>query len=218
VRKYSNFLILLIIVLFPIKVDALSCLNSMKVKYQNMARNIAYSYDAKEVKGKTVFTLIFSNVPSSLAINNASKGGWYYRNKNGEIVISNLNANTNYRYDVYAIDKQGCDNISLYSFNIILPYYNKYYTDPLCKGIENYSLCQKWINVVYEYDDWVNKIEKYKKSLIIEEEIVTPEEKRESIIEKIVDFYGKIYYIIFPIIIIAGLLTIYVYNKKRELF
>ena len=38
-------------------VDALSCTNAKKVNYQDMAKNIAYSYDAKDVNG-TPFALL----------------------------------------------------------------------------------------------------------------------------------------------------------------
>ena len=217
-KKCSKWIILLVLfVLCPKNVDALSCTNAKKVNYQDMAKNIAYSYDAKDVTGTSVFTLTFSNVPKSLALRNARTGKWYF-SKNNEIVITNLKANLSYRYDVFAVDGQGCDNIALYTLNIILPYFNKYYSDPLCSGIEEYELCQKWANIKYSYEDWKIKVKAYKDSLIPKEETLTPEEERMNLIERIVDIYGDIYYIIFPIIIVVGMTWIYLYNKKRELF
>lgn len=216
--KYSKLIILLVLfVLCPKNVDALSCTNDEKVKYQDMSKNIAYTYDAKDVKGKSVFTLTFSNVPSSLILRNARTGKKYYPKKN-EIVITGLEANLSYRYDTFAIDGQGCENIALYTLNIVLPHFNKYHDDELCNGIENYELCQKWANVNYSYEEWKIKIKEYKDSLIPKEEEPTAKEKRLSLIEKIIDIYADIYYIIFPIIIIICIIWIYVYNKKRELF
>lgn len=217
-KKCSKWIILLILfVLCPLNVDALLCPNEEKVKYQDMAKNIAYSYDAKEVKGKTVFSITFSNVPSSLALMSPIGDKWYY-SKGKDITISNLETNKNYRYDVYIVSHDGCDNIPMYTFNIVLPNYNKYHTDPICNGIENYALCQKWGNINYSYDEWKAKVQAYKDSLLPKEEILTPQEERMNLIEKIIDIYGEIYYILFPIIIVVGLIGIYVYNKKRELF
>lgn len=215
--KYSKVIILLILLLLcPIKANALSCPNAKKVTYQEMATNIAYTYEAADVNGTSVFTLTFSNVFSSLALRNARTGKWIYP-KNNEVVIKGLKANTSYRYDVFAVDGRGCDNLAIYTINVNLPYFNKYYSDPLCKGIEDYSLCMKWANVKYPYEEWQKKVTAYKESLIKEKE-PTPSEKRNNILEKIVDAYGKVYYIIFPILIIGGSVWIYVYNKKRELF
>lgn len=216
--KYSKLIILLVLfVLCPKNVDALLCPNDEKVKYQEMAKNIAYTYDAKEVKGKTVFSVTFSNMPSSLALMNPIGGKWYY-SKGKDLTISNLETNKNYRYDVYVTGDTGCTDIVLYTLNIVLPSYNKYHSDPACEGIENYKLCQKWANVNYSYEEWKIKIQEYKDSLIPEEEVKTSKEKRMSLIEKIIDVYADVYYIVFPIIIIICIIWIYVYNKRRELF
>lgn len=217
-KKYSKWIVLLVLfVLCPKNVDALVCTNEKKVKYQDMAKNVAYSFDAKDVNGNSVFTITFSNVPKSLALRNARTGRWYF-SKNNEIIITNLKANLSYRYDVFAVDELGCDNIALYTLNIILPSFNKYHSDAVCDGIEEYELCQKWANIKYSYTEWKSKVQAYKESLIPKEENLTPEEERMNLIERIVDIYGRIYYIVFPIIIVVGMTWIYLYNKKRELF
>lgn len=216
-NRISKIIVLLTLFIVCPSVKALSCTNAKKVKYQDMARNIAYTYDAKDVKGESVFTLTFSNIPSSLALRNARTGKWYYP-KNNEITISNLNPRFNYRYDVFAVDNKGCNNIALYTINIILPSFNKYYSDELCKGIENYELCQKWANIKYSYEEWKNKVNEYKESLIPKEKELTKQEKNQKLLEKIVDAYGKVYYIILPLIITLGSIGIMIYNKKRELF
>lgn len=217
-KRYRKLFILLVLfVLVPMNVNALMCQNSDKVKYQDMARNIAYSYDSIDKNGRVLFTLTFTNVPTALALRNARSGNWYF-SKGQDIVITNLEEAGRYRYEVYAIDGQGCDNISLFTFNILLPYYNKYHTDILCDGIEGYELCQKWLNNQYSYEDWQKKVFAYRKSLIVEPPKTEGKTHIYTTIEKIVDFYGKIYYIVLPVIIIGGMLTIYIYNKKRELF
>ena len=141
----------------------------------------------------------------------------WYGYKNSELKISNLESNKNYRFDVYVESDDGCDNLVMYTFNINLPYYNKYYTDSLCNGIEQYKLCQKWVNTQYTYEEWKRQVNKYRDSL--KQDIQKEEEvKNKSWLEKIVEFYGQTYYIILPLVILIGGITIYVYNKKRELF
>lgn len=216
-KKYRKlFIILVLFVVCPKNVKALLCENVDKVRYQDLAKNISYSYDAVEKNGNVKFTVTFSNIPEHFAIKNVNRNEWYSY-KNSELKIANLESNKNYRFDIYVESDDGCDNISLYTFNISLPYYNKYYTDSLCKGIEQYKLCQKWINAQYTYEEWKIQVNKYRDSLE-QSRIPTEDENQQSWMEKIIEFYGKTYYIILPLIIGIGGLIIFVYNRKKDLF
>lgn len=216
-KKYKKLLVILVVFIFcPKNVKALLCENIDKVRYKDLAKNISYSYDAVEKNGDVKFTVTFSNIPKEFAIKNVDRNEWYGY-KNSELKISNLESNKNYRFDVYVESDDGCDNLVMYTFNINLPYYNKYYTDSLCNGIEQYKLCQKWVNTQYTYEEWKRQVNKYRDSL--KQDIQKEEEvKNKSWLEKIVEFYGQTYYIILPLVILIGGITIYVYNKKRELF
>ncbi len=216
-KKYRKLFVILVVFIFcPKNVKALLCENIDKVRYQDLAKNISYSYDAVEKNGNVKFTVTFSNIPKQFAIKNVNRNEWYSY-KGSELKISNLESNKNYRFDIYVESDDGCDNISLYTFNINLPYYNKYYTDSLCKGIEQYKLCQKWVNTQYTYEEWKKQVNKYRDSLN-ERNKKEDEKNTKSWIEKIIELYGQTYYIILPLVIIIGGIIIYVYNKKRDLF
>lgn len=210
------FIILVLFVCCPKTVKALLCENIDKVRYQDLAKNISYSYDAIEQNGNVKFTVTFSNIPKGFAIKNATLNNWYSY-KSSELKIANLKSNKNYRFDIYVETDDGCNNISMYTFNVNLPYYNKYYADSLCKGIEQYKLCQKWVNAQYTYDEWKKQVNKYRESLQ-QERPNEEEENTKSWIEKLIEAYGKTYYIILPLIIGIGGIIIYVYNRKRDLF
>lgn len=216
-KKYKKFFVILVVFIFcPKNVRALLCENIDKVRYQDLAKNISYSYDAVENNGTVKFTVTFSNIPKQFAIKNVNRNEWYSY-KGSELKIANLESNKNYRFDIYVESDDGCDNIAMYTLNVNLPYYNKYYTDSLCRGIEQYKLCQKWVNTQYTYEEWKKQVNKYRDSLN-ESNKKEDEKNTKSWIEKIIELYGQTYYIILPLVIIIGGIIIYVYNKKRDLF
>ena len=104
--------------------------------------------------------------------------------------------------------------VKYYSF----PPYNIYYESDICKQNKNYSLCQKWLKVTNSYDELKNKIDTYNNSKINNEE--NDKNKiiyEKTIIDHIVAFYVKYYYMIL-IGIIAICVTIMVINTKKNKF
>ncbi len=216
--KHSRVLIILaLFVLFPKTVSASShsCTNEEKVYWKNLAQNVVVSYDAITDNNKVKFTITFSNLTKDLEIYDLDNQKWYSTTKK-EYTINKSKDNKTYRFDIYTKD-EFCGRVASYTVYASIPAYNKYQNDKLCKGIEEYKLCQKWASVSYDYDTWKSKVEEYRKSLIKDD---NKEEKNNnySILEKIVDVYGDIYYIVLPAIVIVGVISIYIYNKKRELF
>lgn len=215
-KKYSKVLILLILfVLCPRKVSA-TCSNEEMTLWRQLAQNVTVSYDAVEKDGKVMFSITFANMNKDLEIYDLDNQK-FYSSKKSEITITKNKDSHTYRFDLYSKDKY-CGRISLYSVYADIPAYNPYHKDEVCKGIEDYALCKKWALIKYSYEDWKDKVISYKESLIPKEEEVKEKKKHIGIIEKIVDIYGDTYYIILPIVILGGIVWIYVYNKKRELF
>ncbi len=216
-KNYGKIVVFIALFLFcPRSIKALLCENVDKVRYQDLAKNISYSYDAIEKNGNVKFTITFSNIPKNFAIKHVALNQWFGY-KGNELKIENLEPNKSYRFDIFVEEGEGCDNIVMYTINISLPFYNKYYKDPLCEGIESYKLCQKWVQTDYSYEEWKKQVNKYRDSK--EETIVKEEEKKNnSWIEKIIEVYGNIYYIVLPLIIGIGGIIIFIYNKKRDLF
>lgn len=217
-RDYSKFIFLIILfMLFPTYVNASEhgCTNEEKVYWKNLAQNVVASYDAVTTDNKVKFTITFSNLTKDLEIYDLDNKKWYSTTKS-EYTITKTNDNKTYRFDIYTKDNF-CGRVSSYTLYASIPAYNKYQNDKLCDGIEDYKLCQKWVSVSYSYDVWKEKVQAYKDSLV-EDNKPNGKESTTSILEKIIDIYSDIYYIVLPAIVIVGMISIYIYNKKRELF
>lgn len=215
-RKYGKCLMLLILfVLYPKTVNA-SCSNEEMTKWKSLAQNVTISYDAVEKNGKVSFTITFSNMNKDLEIYDSSSQKMLTSTKN-EFTITKNKDNQTYRFDIYT-KHEYCGRVSLYTIYADIPAYNQYHNDMICDGVEEYALCKKWALIKYSYSEWKEKVQAYKDSLIPTEEETPIEAQKESLLEKIIDIYSDVYYIVLPIIIVVGMVTIYVYNKKRELF
>jgi hypothetical protein len=140
----------------------------------------------------------------------------YYDSVDGVITISGYSV-TSGAYKFYS-DLSECYGIKLGNRYFKLPVYNKYYNDPLCKQNPNYSLCQKWVKVIYSRDEFESMINKYKNSKEKDEQ----EQNNEIIYKKtyldmFVKFYVDYYYILL-IGIIAICITIMIINRKKNRF
>lgn len=213
-RKY--ILAILLFMICPCYIKAAGCSNADKVKYQELAKNISYTYEYKEENGNVSFNIIFSNINENLYLYDQKEYKDYPRTDK-EMIIPALEGKS-YRFGVYTSDSvSGCDGFILYTIYVNTPYYNEYYQDSLCEGIEDYKFCNKWLNMDIDYDTFKENVLKYKNSLYKEEEVKKKEEK-ENLLYKVLDFYIDYYYIILPLIIIACLIGVKLYDKKHDLF
>ena len=145
----------------------------------------------------------------------ANRKNYYYSDtNNGEITIYNYSSNGKTGTYKFYSAKNECYGIFIGIKHYKLPSYNVYYGSELCKGISNYSLCQKWATVNYSSDEFETLINKYKNDINkqeIKDENVVYEKK---IINKLVEFYIKYYsYLLIGIIVIFGIIIIV---KKRK--
>lgn len=193
---------------------ALMCGNEVKVKYQEMAKNISINYEYVETDNDITFNIKFSNIPETFIIVD-EKNGVTYNYSSSELIIPNVNKNTSYKFNILKED-DFCSYVIFYTHYINIPAYNYYYKDEICNGIEDYKLCNKWLNVNYNYDEWKEKVINYKNSLNIEDEIIETQE--ENIFDKIINFYAKYYMYVLPSLIIMCCVSIYLYNRKHDLF
>lgn len=204
----------LLIFLFPMTTNALMCPNADKVNFQEMAKNITTTYDYVESNGTASFQITLSNIPTNFIIKEAINGT-KHPYSGSSLTVNNYESGKTYRFDVY-VDDVNCFLERLYSIYVTVPFYNQYYQDEICKGIESYKYCQKWQSNTFTYEEFVKNVESYKKSLIKEEK---PEKEiKESIFDKILDFYIDYYFVILPVIILAGMIYTHYYNKKHDLF
>ena len=213
-KRYVIFLLLLLVI--PIQTKALVCSNEKQVRLQTIARNITNNYTYIEQDGSITFQITLSNIQEGFIVRDV-KNDVTYPYCGSELTIYNLKANTSYRFDIYT-DDLDCDMVTLYSHYISTPPYNPYYQDEVCIGMEQYPLCQKWTQMKLSYDEFKQSVEQLKQSEEQEPTEPNKEENIKGIYDYILEFYLNYYYIVLPVFIVGGILTIYYYNKKNDLF
>ena len=208
---------LLLLLLIPIQAKAIICSNEKKVQFQTLASNITTSYTYVEQDNNITFQITLSNIPEGFIIQDI-KNNQTYSYQGSELTIFNLKPDKSYRFDVYT-DDVDCSLVTLYSHYVTTPPYNPYYHASVCVGMEQYPLCQMFTKITYTYEEFVQKVNALKQTL--EQPIVEDEPKPESeksIYDYILEFYLNYYYIVLPLFIVSGIIIIYRYNKKNDLF
>lgn len=209
-NMYCSVALLIVFLCIPFSVNA--CSSSDKINYSKLASNINYRYTYQENGDNVTFNVTFYNIPENFIIVGDNEYGY----SGSELTINNLYSGMN-RFNIET-NLNGCGGISLYTKYVDLPYYNPYYNDPLCVGIENYQLCNKFTtkNLNISYEEFKKKVTEYKKNIIVDDELKTKVVTK-GFYDKLVDIYTKYYYIFLPVIIILCVSFI-IYRRKRESF
>lgn len=206
---------LLVMLLVPLKVRGV-CTVDDKMRYSSLATNITTSYEYKEQDGSVLFDVIIHNVHKDLVVvdNETNKR---YENNIGDLnnlTITNLKDGSNYSFKVYA--KSGDCSYRLFNtLYVTTPKFNKYYNDPVCNGVSDYSLCQKWVEIGnISYEEFKASVEEYKnpKKEVIESE----ENDNNNWLYIIGDFWSKYYLYILGGIIIVFVPIIIIRRKKER--
>lgn len=218
----KNILFLLINFLF-ISVSALSqdeCDYSDISRMKSIVTNINISYDYRIINNQAYFDVTLTNITEDIYFYDTKKQKKYFYSdtNDGEITIYDYSI-TSGSYKFYSA-KSGCYGTSLGVKYYNFPVYNRYYGDPLCEDIPNYSLCQKWENINYSRDEFERFVLEYKSSKeIVEEEKIEVEHKKtilEKIVDTIVDIYVKYYYYFLGVLIFICVTVIIIKNKKNK--
>lgn len=213
--------IIFTLIIFVVQIRSINALSYSGCEYSIISRlksfvsNINVSYDYHIINDEAYFDITLSNIPNEVYMEDANTNIKYYNFNNGEIIIRNYNKHSA-KYIFYSTDSN-CDGVSLGSRYITLPIYNIYYGSESCKDIPNFSLCKKWINKIYGTSEFETLVNKYKESLKEDEEIEQNIEYQKTLLDRIVDFYVKYYYILLiGIIVICG--SIIIINRQKNKF
>lgn len=210
------YMVIILGFLFIAKVDA-ACSYEESSRLQKFLNNIQVSYDYEE-KNNISFKVTFTNIPKDLYLVNSFTGQIIAHTGEtlGEYVEQNLSSGQDIRYIAYG-NRGECKDELIGIKYVSLPYYNKYYDDPLCEGIEEYSLCQKWTtHSLTSYEKFSSEIKTYKESLKKEPIIRPEEEKTLGMFDYFTTFLLKYYYGFLITIIIICSIAIYYLNKKNK--
>ena len=187
------------------------CEYSELARLKSIVSNINISTDYYIKDNRAYFNITVNNVVPEVYFVDSTTGKkhTYDNSVDGEITIYD-NTQPNGHYDFYsAINK--CYGVKLSNKYYTLPTYNRYYTDPLCIANPNYSLCKKWADVNYSYDEFKIVIQEYNENKNkVEDNVVIYEE---TILDMIVKFYIENYYFILIAIITVCIGGILIYKR-----
>jgi hypothetical protein len=210
----KKLLITILLLIVPtIEAHGYFCDYTDVAKYKKIASNINYSYEYELINDDVIFHVTLVNLNEALYLKDSN--GNIYNYTSNEIVVDAKSGESLIFY-VYPSDKYCTDNF-IYTLRIQLPTYNKFYNDPICSGIENYSLCNKWSTHNLTYEKFIQNVTNYKESL------KTTENYEETIKSKgllyyVAEFLISYYYIILIIIIVICSTIIYFRSKQDNIY
>ena len=212
-RRYLTLIVMLFI-FCPI-VSAKTCDNTEFVSYQELAKNVTYSYDYDD-SSKT-FNVTFTNLDSSFRLYNMNDGQSYL-SSGSEMTIGGFQPGSSYKIKIYTT--YFCfEDEELYILYITLPYNNPYYNSEICSGIENYKFCKKFINMSLSDEQIKKRIEEYKARLSTSDETdVKKDETNDLLFNFLSSINDYIYYILAIILFIGFIIFKWYFNKKDDLF
>lgn len=211
--KHVAFAMLLMFIL-PITCFA-ECSSWYLNEAKKVATNVKFSYYYYEENGQVKFNLIIDNLfyPIVLLDDATEERYVYTEDNNGEIVINGLSSGE-HKYRIHS-RYYDCMGNKLLVKTINLPYYNQYYSDPLCEDKRTLKVCKKWLDKPVSYEEFIAKVNSYEKPNIVETNEENVEEK--TIFEILGEFYLKYYWIILGVIIIGLSILIITLKKKDRL-
>lgn len=242
-KKRLTIVVTLILMLFPITKVFAVCPSDSLSELKTLATNINYDYSYTETNNGAIFQVRFTNVHPKLYIYDDINKKAYTGDVNGEVKIGNLSPGKQYKFIVRSSDgatssnrqevtviidgkdttivydsgdnNAECQNIDITTKYVNLPYYNAYYKDPLCKGMEQYDICSKWNKNTMTYDNFQEEIQKLKNQG--QNDNIKKEKKDEkTLIELIMDFVQQNVILITFSVVLIGIIGILIYRKSKE--
>lgn len=212
-KKIGLFIISLIL-LTPLSVQA-QCSTAEIVRLQKIAGNVNFKVDYTENYPIVKFHITISNMHPDIKIFDIHKGEIYTYGMDpanpSEITIYNYDEDRTLEYIIYSTYASCPDEIVFKNY-VTLPFYNHYYKNEQCQGLQGYKLCQKWEKNELNYAEFTETITEYKNSHKIPDS--TEQKNDGKTYDKIIEFVAKYYLIILiPIIVICGGLIIYIDKK-----
>lgn len=135
-----------------------------------------------------------------------------------------IHDNNNYQYlglspGEYTVTIEGVTNTCkdvLKTINLILPKYNKYTEDPLCKGIEEFVLCQSTYDKDIDYETFKQRVEVYKKTKT-ENNIKTDDiNKNNAIVNYFKNNIGQISLFTISLVLVIIVITLIAKRQKKS--
>lgn len=212
-KYYLKIVFLLVLFAIPWNVNA-ACSYNERVRLQNLVHHVDFNYQYNETQYALTFDITVANLTNEIYMIDRSTGKRYDSN-NQDFVISGYTPGQTIYFDFYAKNSE-CFTKSIFINHVVLPSYNGYYKDPLCKGKEYLKVCQKWLKHNMSYKEFRTSVLNFKDP-VQEEKEAKKEEKEEIDWETVIAFWADYYLYILLAIIIIGILVMYFYDKKSDI-
>lgn len=194
------------------------CDNKTIVDYREMLSNVKVYSDYHIENNQAYFDITITNIPFNVYVEDTNNNKIYkYENftSQHELIIKNYGENQKLSYRFY-IDTPGCYGELLGSRAITLPNYNENSTDPLCVGIEEFSLCRRWNAAYTSYSDFEKRTSEYRKQKGLSAIKEKPKQKQESLKNRIISFVGDYYIYLVAAVAVVVLILIALKTKAEE--
>ena len=217
-KKFKRLITLLMffMLFLPIKAKAI-CNYTELANLKKLASNVNISYDYEDISNSVKFNVTISNITKNVSVKDVTNNRTFstINTTDGEVVISDFRDGQTYKMEVYSNSISSCYGELLNTVYVNLPSYNPYYGNKICNGIEDYSLCQKWIKHSMTWNEYEKAINEYKESLSIkkQEELI-----HRTFIEKIIDFVYNNYIYVSSCIVILIIVIIIIRYITRDRF
>lgn len=208
--KYLLLIFICLIFIVPSNILA-DCSNSEISRLKKIASNVNVSYEPIESDSGVTYNVVFLNMTNELMIRD-TKNRISYPYTGNEMILTGYKPNNNYKFKI--IPTNGCD-VSLAVKYANLPAFNNYYKDPLCEGISDYSLCQKWNNSNVSYETFVSQVTKYRERINNNKNSNPQKQPSLTLLDKIFEWLANYYYVV-CLLVVAVLVPIIIILKRRE--
>lgn len=201
-----------------------NCTLEEKQRLRELVSATKTTYEFKEYvnadgTSSMAYQLTISNFINDFYVWNEERGLLIEYSNNNVATADRLMPNVLYQLPFYASSASPCNGYLILTKTVYMPPYNYYSDDPLCKGHEDYELCKKHSPIeIDSYEEFVNRMQSYIKSLEQEDDQETPTSNDGSVSmwSKIASFLvSNILYVTLPIII-AGIVIIVVIELKKR--
>jgi hypothetical protein len=224
-RKAFSFLLMISLsLIFKTDVIALdsACTQEEQLRLRQVASLTSIKYELKDSGYAIFFNVIISGFSKDMyAIVPGENYAFYYSEGTNLAKAMDFIPGENYKLEFYATDATACPGTKIITKYLRIPPYNYYSENKICKGYEDYILCQKYTDLyksIKSEEDFVKRVQQYINSVNKNSSNENQNDKNENVsfLESAIMFLDKYYFYIFIPIIIVGTVSIIVIERQKR--
>ena len=205
--------LIICLVSFPYICNAASCSNEEIGKISGFSSNVNIVYLVNMKNNVPEFSITITNLTSDMALIDKNTSKLYKDFKNGDRFTITTKTSGKYAFDIYSLKCK----VKTGTKSVTLPKYNPYYKDELCKGLEEYTQCQRWSGYTANRATFENDIKKLKE--VQNKEEMKEETKivvKKSLYKKVEDIILNYWWAISIVLILLIGLFYIIRNKRKK--